>query len=141
LQVVDGSLIVSASDLVGHLACAHLTVLERQAAEGLCMRPVRLDPALDVPRRGPERSPSPPQAESIPSGNAAVGVQPDEASSRNRLARCAAADESPKRSRIDATQGGTCASTIVTIIRMRLGDDARTTEGCRQDEHSCKQRC
>jgi uncharacterized protein len=56
LQVVDGSLIVSASDLVGHLACAHLTVLERQAAEGLRKRPVRLDPALDVIQaRGYER--------------------------------------------------------------------------------------
>jgi len=56
MQILDGSLIVSASDLVGHLACAHLTVLERQAAEGLRKRPVRLDPALDVIQaRGYER--------------------------------------------------------------------------------------
>jgi predicted RecB family nuclease len=56
MQILDGSLILSASDLVGHLACAHLTVLERQAAEGLRKRPVRLDPALDVIQaRGYER--------------------------------------------------------------------------------------
>src|SRR2546425_11792296 len=56
MQILDGSLIVSASDLVGHLACAHLTVLERQAAEGLRKRPVRPDPALDViAARGYER--------------------------------------------------------------------------------------
>jgi predicted RecB family nuclease len=56
MQSLDGSLILSASDLVGHLACAHLTVLERQAAEGLRKRPVRLDPALDViSARGYER--------------------------------------------------------------------------------------
>ncbi|PYQ20798.1 MAG: nuclease [Acidobacteria bacterium] len=56
MQVLDGSLVLSASDLVGHLACAHLTVLERQAAEGLRKRPVRLDPALDVIQaRGLER--------------------------------------------------------------------------------------
>jgi uncharacterized protein len=56
MQILDGSLILSASDLVGHLACAHLTVLERQAADGLRTRPVRLDPALDVIQaRGYER--------------------------------------------------------------------------------------
>src|SRR5712691_4872954 len=56
MQILDGSLIVSASDLVGHLACAHLTVLERQAAGGLRKRPVRVDPALDVIQaRGYER--------------------------------------------------------------------------------------
>src|SRR3989442_5000709 len=56
MQILDGSLILSASDLVGHLACAHLTVLERQAADGLLTRPVRLDPALDVIQaRGYER--------------------------------------------------------------------------------------
>jgi hypothetical protein len=56
VQVLGGSLILGASDLVGDLACAHLTVLERQAAEGLSKRPVRLDPALDVIQaRGYER--------------------------------------------------------------------------------------
>src|SRR5437773_8492816 len=56
MQILDGQLILSASDLVGYLACAHLTVLERDAAEGLRPRPVRLDPALDVlAKRGLER--------------------------------------------------------------------------------------
>jgi len=56
MQILDGQLILSASDLVGHLACGHLTVLERQAAEGRRTRPPRLDPALDVlAKRGRER--------------------------------------------------------------------------------------
>src|SRR5437773_2526784 len=56
MQILDGQLILSASDLVGYLACAHLTVLERDAAEGRRTRPVRLDPALDViAKRGFER--------------------------------------------------------------------------------------
>lgn len=56
MQQLDGHLILSASDLIGHLACEHLTVLERDAAEGRRARPVRLDPALDVlHRRGFER--------------------------------------------------------------------------------------
>jgi predicted RecB family nuclease len=48
MQILDGQIILSASDLVGHLACAHLTVLEGEAARGRRVRPVRLDPALDV---------------------------------------------------------------------------------------------
>src|SRR5882672_6627523 len=56
MQTLDEHLILSATDLVGHLACAHLTILERQAAEGHRTRPVRLDPALDViAKRGRER--------------------------------------------------------------------------------------
>lgn len=56
MQILEGDLILSATDLVGHLACEHLTVLEREAAEGRRTRPVRLDPALDVlAKRGRER--------------------------------------------------------------------------------------
>lgn len=56
MQILDGHLILSATDLVGHLACTHLTVLEREAAEGNRTRPMRLDPALDVlAKRGRER--------------------------------------------------------------------------------------
>ena len=48
MQIIDGQPILSASDLVGHLACPHLTALEGEAARGLRVRPVRRDPALDV---------------------------------------------------------------------------------------------
>src|SRR6185436_15547625 len=56
MQILEGQLVLSASDLVGHLACGHLTSLERAAAAGHRPRPVRSDPALDViQRRGLER--------------------------------------------------------------------------------------
>jgi predicted RecB family nuclease len=47
----DGTLIVSATDLVGFLACGHLTQLERAAAAGLVEKPVRDDPEIELLRR------------------------------------------------------------------------------------------
>lgn len=44
----DGVLVLSATDLVGHLECEHLTQLERMAALGEVKRPDRKDPALDL---------------------------------------------------------------------------------------------
>jgi predicted RecB family nuclease len=46
----EGTLVVSATDLVGHLACEHLTVLDRQAIGGGTPRPLRGDPELEVLR-------------------------------------------------------------------------------------------
>ncbi len=43
-----GILVLSATDLVGHLECEHLTQLERLAALGEVKRPTRADPALDL---------------------------------------------------------------------------------------------
>jgi len=51
MQVIDGTPVYSATDLVGFLACEHLTALERAALHGLVERPNRLDPELDVIRR------------------------------------------------------------------------------------------
>jgi uncharacterized protein len=48
VQVLDGELVLSASDLTGFAACAHLTQLELQAARGERERPDRDDPLLDV---------------------------------------------------------------------------------------------
>jgi predicted RecB family nuclease len=48
MQIFDGQLVVSATDLVGHLACEHLTALERGAARGEWKRPVHEDPELDL---------------------------------------------------------------------------------------------
>lgn len=55
----SGKLIVSASDLVGHLACGHFTVLDLEATEGGLPKPARLDPELEVlSRRGLEHEAS-----------------------------------------------------------------------------------
>src|SRR5438105_14154715 len=48
MQSIDGEIVLSASDLTGHLACEHLTQLELAAARGLVPRPHRHDPELEV---------------------------------------------------------------------------------------------
>ena len=48
---IDGRPVYSATDLVGYLACEHLTQLERAALAGLVKRPMRDDPELDVIRK------------------------------------------------------------------------------------------
>jgi uncharacterized protein len=48
MQLIDGQAVFSATDLVGFLACEHLTALELAAAARLVRRPVRRDPELDV---------------------------------------------------------------------------------------------
>jgi predicted RecB family nuclease len=50
MQLIDGQPVFSATDLVGYLACEHLTALERAALAGLVERPTRTDPELDVIR-------------------------------------------------------------------------------------------
>ena len=51
MQLIDGRPVYSASDLVGFLACEHLTQLERAALAGLTTRPDLPDPELDVLRK------------------------------------------------------------------------------------------
>src|SRR5918992_4292240 len=51
MQLIDGQPVFSATDLVGYLACEHLTALERAALAGLMERPDRPDPELDIIRR------------------------------------------------------------------------------------------
>ena len=55
MQLIDGKPVFSATDLVGYLACEHLTALERAALAGLVDRPDRPDPELDVIRRRGEQ--------------------------------------------------------------------------------------
>ena len=50
MQLIDGKPVFSATDLVGYLACEHLTALERMALEGLAQRPHRRDRELDIIR-------------------------------------------------------------------------------------------
>jgi predicted RecB family nuclease len=47
----EGKLIVSATDLVGFLACGHLTRLERAAVAGLIEKPIRDDPEIELLQR------------------------------------------------------------------------------------------
>jgi len=51
VQLIDDRPVFSATDLVGHLACEHLTALETAALHGLVERPDRPDPELDVIRK------------------------------------------------------------------------------------------
>ncbi|MBM4420959.1 MAG: TM0106 family RecB-like putative nuclease, partial [Chloroflexi bacterium] len=48
MQVVEGQLVLSPSDLVGHLYCEHLTRLEVSVTRGETARPVRADAQLDL---------------------------------------------------------------------------------------------
>ena len=53
MEIVNDSLVYSATDLVGFLECGHLTSLERAAVSGHLERPVRADPVLDrIAQRG-----------------------------------------------------------------------------------------
>jgi hypothetical protein len=55
MQLLDGELVLSASDLTGFAACGHLTQLELSVVNGERERPDRDDPMLDVlSRRGGE---------------------------------------------------------------------------------------
>src|SRR5918996_4579213 len=51
MQLIEGRPVFSATDLVGFLACEHLTALERAVLAGLVERPDRPDPELDVIRK------------------------------------------------------------------------------------------
>ena len=51
MQQIDGKPVYAATDLVGYLACEHLTQLERAAMAGLTRRPMRIDPELDIIRK------------------------------------------------------------------------------------------
>ncbi len=51
MQLIDGRPVYSATDLVGFLACEHLSDLEITAIEGFIHRPERTDPELDVVRK------------------------------------------------------------------------------------------
>jgi predicted RecB family nuclease len=51
MQLIDGRPVYAATDLVGYLACEHLTQLERAVLAGLTERPERVDPELDIIRK------------------------------------------------------------------------------------------
>ena len=51
MQLIDGQPVFSATDLVGYLACEHLTALEQAALAGLVDKPMREDRELEVIRQ------------------------------------------------------------------------------------------
>jgi len=51
VQDLDGTLVVSATDLVGFLECGHLVTLEQLRAAGTLDKPFRDDPELELIRR------------------------------------------------------------------------------------------
>jgi uncharacterized protein len=51
MQLIDGAPVFSATDLVGYLACEHLTALESAVLHGILERPMRHDRELDVIRQ------------------------------------------------------------------------------------------
>jgi uncharacterized protein len=95
MQLIDGTPVYAATDLVGFLACEHLTALERAAAHGFVERPHRLDPELEViRRRGLDRE-ARYLAERRDEGCSVVIIDPDgyEAEAGDRLRAAAAAAE------------------------------------------------
>jgi uncharacterized protein len=51
MQLIDGQPVFSATDLVGYLACEHLTALERALLHGIGERPHRNDRELEIIRK------------------------------------------------------------------------------------------
>ncbi|MDQ2674661.1 MAG: hypothetical protein M3Y40_08385, partial [Chloroflexota bacterium] len=51
MQLIDGQPVFSATDLVGYLACEHLTALEAAVLHGDLNRPHRNDRELEIIRK------------------------------------------------------------------------------------------
>ena len=81
MQLIDGAPVYSASDLVGFLACEHLTQLERAALAGLTERPNLPDPELDVIRKRGMEHERRYLAELAADGRSVVEITPDAYSS------------------------------------------------------------
>jgi predicted RecB family nuclease len=93
MQLIDGRIVHSATDLVGFLACEHLTNLERAALAGKVRRPFRDDPELDlIARRGLEHERRF-LAELRAEGRRITTLASDGWSARDEAALQAAADE------------------------------------------------
>src|SRR5262245_48319009 len=48
MEIVGGELQLSAGDLVGHLSCRHLSVLDHAVSQGRAARPAHWDPLLQI---------------------------------------------------------------------------------------------
>ncbi|MDR7453321.1 MAG: nuclease, partial [Armatimonadota bacterium] len=95
MQLIDGIPVYAATDLVGFLACEHLTALERAALHGLVPRPQRIDPELEVIQRRGREHEARYLAERQREGRTVVTVEPDGylADAGERLRAAASATE------------------------------------------------
>ena len=50
MKISNGTIHLSASDIVGHLNCNHLSALDVQVAKGLLAKPDHYDPLLEILR-------------------------------------------------------------------------------------------
>ena len=48
MRSTEGAIVLSASDLTGHLACRHLTALDVEVARGTRAKPKVWDPVLEL---------------------------------------------------------------------------------------------
>ena len=55
MKKINNTLQLSATDLVGHLNCGHLTALDVQVATGAMKRPESYDPLLEILRESGQR--------------------------------------------------------------------------------------
>ena len=106
MQLIAGSPVFAATDLVGFLACEHLVGLELSAMAGLVERPDRLDPEIDlIARRGHEHE---------------ARYLADLELSGRRVTRVEVGDhDAPAASRLDALW----AAAVTTEEAIRRGDD------------------
>ncbi len=81
MQLIDGSPVYSATDLVGFLACEHLTQLERAVLAGLAERPHLPDPELDVLRKRGMEHEQRYLADLAADGRTVISITPDAYSS------------------------------------------------------------
>src|SRR5688500_15531703 len=87
MQLIDGQPVFSATDLVGYLACEHLTALERAVLADLVERPDRPDPELDIIRERGRQHEARYLAELRASGLTVVEIARDEGIERGEQVR------------------------------------------------------
>lgn len=91
MQLIDGSPVYAATDLVGFLACRHRFALERAALAELVARPVRNDPEIELIRKRGYEHEARYREELVASGRTVVEIRPDASESDAGTALRAAA--------------------------------------------------
>ncbi|HEU5326402.1 MAG TPA: TM0106 family RecB-like putative nuclease [Candidatus Limnocylindria bacterium] len=99
MQLIDGTPVFSATDLVGYLACEHLTALERSVLGHPELKPHRVDRELDLIRRHGELHEARYLEQLEADGRRVVRIEKDAGEGRDRLERQA-------RATVDAMASG-----------------------------------
>ncbi len=100
---LDGTIVVSATDLVGYLACDHLLTLELERIAGLRDKPVRYDPELELLQERGDRHEHDHLERLRAEGRSIVEIAPELRSARtpDELRAAAAATETAMRDGAD----------------------------------------